>query len=165
MGYGFERAEESRGYSVETVEEYTLQDLGGLDLTISGDGDGVGPSEPDFLWFGITERMKESTVLFYFQFKLAPLTRTPIHRIQECRPTSWWTEENKNVVIEREPADYAVWRAANAIMDVRVKKMELEIQSLLRAGVTKDSLYYVDWDQLEDIGFALKNQQSTEENL
>ena len=40
MGYGFERAETSRGYSVENVEEYTLQDLGGLDLTISGDGDG-----------------------------------------------------------------------------------------------------------------------------
>ena len=158
MGYGFERAETSRGYSVENVEEYTLQDLGGLDLTISGDGDGVGPPEPDFLWFGITERMKESTLLFYFQFKLAPLPKTPVHRIQECRPNSWWTDENKKVVIEREPADYAIWRAANAILDVRVEKMKIEIQSLLDAGETKESLYYVDWDQLEDIGLQLTNQ-------
>jgi hypothetical protein len=60
MGYGFERAEESLGYSIEKVEEYTLQDLGGLDKTISGAGDGVGPPEPDFVWFGITERMKVS---------------------------------------------------------------------------------------------------------
>jgi hypothetical protein len=64
MGYGFERAEESRGYSIEKVEEYTLQDLGGLDPTISGAGDGVGPPEPDFVWFGITERMKVSSVTF-----------------------------------------------------------------------------------------------------
>jgi hypothetical protein len=159
MGYGFERAEESRGYSVIKVEEYTLQDLGGIDLSISGSGDGVGAPEPDFVWFGITERMKESTSLFYYQFKLKPLPRTPVHRIQECRPNSWWTVENKNVVIEREPADYAVWRAANAIMDVRVEKMKMEIQSLLDSGVTKDSLYYVDWDQLEDIGILLKDQQ------
>lgn len=157
MRYGFDRAEESPGYSIEKVEEYTLQDLGGLDLTISGAGDGVGPPEPDFIWFGITERMTESTVLFYFQFKSTPLPRTPIHRVQECRPNSWWTNENKKIVIEREPADYAVWRAANAIMDVRIKKMKMDIQSLLDAGATKASLYYVDWDQLEQIGFELKN--------
>jgi hypothetical protein len=44
-------------------------------------------------------------------------------------------------------------------MDVRMEKMRMEIQSLLDAGGTKESLYYVDWDQLEDIGFELKNQQ------
>jgi len=160
MGYGFERAEESKGYSVEKVEEYTLQDLGGLDATISSAKDGVsGPPEPDFLWFGITERMKESTTLFYYSFKAAPLPRTPIHRVQECRPNSWWTSEDREIVREREPADYAVWRAANAIMDVRMEKMKMEIQALLDKGETKESLYYVDWDQLEDIGVKLKNQQ------
>jgi hypothetical protein len=55
-------------------------------------------------------------------------------------------------VIHREPADYAVWRAANAIMDVRIEKMKLEIQELLRAGETRESLYYVDWGQLQEIG-------------
>ena len=59
----------------------------------------------------------------------------------------------------REPADYAVWRAANAILDVRMEKMKMEIQSLLDAGATKESLYYVDWDQLEQIGVKLENQQ------
>jgi hypothetical protein len=68
MGYGFDRAEISRGYSVEKVEEYTLQDLGGLDATISGAGDGVGPPEPDFVWFGITERMKVSLAIDGYPF-------------------------------------------------------------------------------------------------
>jgi hypothetical protein len=154
MGYGFARAEDTKGYSVEAVEEYTLQDLGGLDLTISGAGDGVGPPEPDFIWFGITERMKESISLFYFHFKAKPLPQTPIHRIQECRPNSWWTNEHREIVKEREPADYAVWRAANAILDVRVEKMKMEIQTLLDAGETKESLSYVDWDQLEQVGIT-----------
>jgi len=159
MGYGFERAEVSNGYSVEKVEEYTLQDLGGLDLTISGDGDGVGPPEPDFIFFGLTERMKESTSLFYYYFKAKPLPKTPNHRVQSCRPNSWWTSENKEEVIRREPADYAVWRAANAIMDVRMEKMKMEIQTLLNAGETKESLYYVDWDQLKEVGINLERQK------
>ena len=157
MGYGFERAEESKGYSVETVEEYALQDLGGLDLTISGAGNG-GPPEPDFVWFGITERMKESTTLFYYQFKAKPLPQTPIHRVQDCRPNSWWTSKDREIVKEREPADYAVWRVANAIMDVRMEKMKMEIQKLLNKGETKESLYYVDWDQLEEIGVKVKGK-------
>mmetsp|Transcript_296 Transcript_296/g.631 ORF Transcript_296/g.631 Transcript_296/m.631 type:complete len:665 (+) Transcript_296:71-2065(+) len=161
MGYGFERAENSHGYSVENVEEYTLQDLGGLDTkTISGAGDGVGhPPEPDFIWFGITERMKESTTLFYYYFKAKPLAKTPDNRVQPCRPTSWWSKEDREEVRRREPADYAVWRAANAIMDVRMEKMRVEIQAALDAGETKESLYYVDWDQLEEIGYKLENQK------
>ena len=159
MGYGFERAEESNGYSVEKVEEYTLQDLGGLDITISAVAGDVGPPEPYFIWFGITERMKESTSLFYFYFKAAPLKKTPIHRVQECRPNSWWTTDNRETIKEREPADYAVWRAANAIMDARMEKMKMEIQSLLDAGETKESLYYVDWDQLVGVGIKLENQR------
>lgn len=162
MTYGFERAEESRGYSIESVEEYTLQDLGGLDTTtISGAGDGVGPPEPDFVWFGITERMKESTVLFYYQFRAR---QSPSEhwtkRVQECRPNSWWTDANRLAVIQREPADYAVWRAANAIMDVRMEILKMEIKELLRGGETRESLYYVDWDQLEEMGDELESWAS-----
>ena len=151
MGYGFESAEKTKGYSVENVEKYTLEDLGGTDPTISGAGEG-GPPEPDFIWFGITERMKESTALFYYYFKAKPLPRTPIHRIQDCRPTAWWTAKDREIVKQREPADYAVWRAANAILDVRMERMKMEIQHLLNSGQTKESLYHVDWDQLDQIG-------------
>jgi hypothetical protein len=94
-------------------------------------------------------------VLFYYQFRVKPLPRTPDNRVQECRPNSWWTNENREVVKEREPADYAVWRGANAIMDVRIEKMKMEIRSLLRAGETRESLNYVDWDQLEEMGVKL----------
>jgi hypothetical protein len=154
MGYGYESAELSKGYSVQAVEKYTLEDLGGLDLTISGAGDGTGEPEPDFVWFGITERMKESVVLFYYTFKLRPIKKTPEARIQSCRPTSWWTEDDKAIVREREPADFALWRAANAIMDVRMEKIKMEVKAKLDAGETKESLFYVDWDQLEDIGIT-----------
>lgn len=142
----------SSASAVETVEEYTLQDLGGLDPTISVTKDS--PPEPDFVWFGITERMAESTVLFYFHFKAAPLPKTPVHRIQKCSPTSWWMPEDRATVVEREPADYAVWRAANAILDVRMEKMKMEVQALLDSGATKEQLFHVDWDQLEMIGIT-----------
>ena len=55
---------------------------------------------------------------------------------------------------EREPADYAVWRAANAIMDVRMEKLKMEVKAKLQAGETKESLFYVDWDQLEELGIT-----------
>ncbi|KAK1748420.1 hypothetical protein QTG54_000359 [Skeletonema marinoi] len=149
MSFGYERAEESKGYSVENVEEYTLQDLGGLDLTISGAGEG-GPPEPDFIWFGITERMKESTILFYYYFKAKPLKKIPQHRIQDCHPQNLWGgQQTQRNCKQKEPADYAVWRAANAILDVRMAKMKMEIQAQLDAGVSKEAMYYVDWDTLE----------------
>ena len=84
MGYGYESAEMSEGYSVEAVEEYTLEDLGGLERVESVKG---GKSEPDFVWFGITERMKESVILFYYTFGVRPVKKVPNARVQECRPT------------------------------------------------------------------------------
>ncbi|KAL7512048.1 hypothetical protein ACHAXN_009496 [Cyclotella atomus] len=153
MGYGYTPVELTKGYSMQAVEEYTLKDLGGLDLTISGEGEGGRP-EPDFLWFGITERMVESVVLFYYTFRVRPVKKVPKARVQDCRPTSWWTEQDKAIVKEREPADYALWRAANAIMDVRMEKLKMEVKAKLNAGETKESLLYVDWDQLEEIGIT-----------
>jgi hypothetical protein len=155
MNYGFERAEESEGYSVEAVEEYTLEDLGGLDQTISAIGD-IDSPEPDFIWFGITERMKESTSLFYYYFRVPPLEQVPDARVQSCRPTAWWSDMDKATVKEREPADYALWRAANAIMDVRIMKMQMEIQAKLDDGESKESMPHVDWDQLEEVGITFE---------
>jgi hypothetical protein len=47
-----------------------------------------------------------------------------------------------------------LWRAANAIMDVRMEKLKMEVKAKLDAGETKESLFYVDWDQLEEIGIT-----------
>ena len=57
---------------------------------------------------------------------------------------------------EREPADYALWRAANAIMDVRIMKMQMEIQAKLDDGESKESMTHVDWDQLEEVGITFE---------
>ncbi|KAL7490258.1 hypothetical protein ACHAW6_016003 [Cyclotella cf. meneghiniana] len=149
MGYGYDSAKLSEGYSVQAVEKF-----GWLDLTILGVEDGIGEPEPDFIWFGITERMKESVVLFYYTSRLRPAKKVLDARVQDCRPTSWWTEEDKAIVKEREPVDYAVWRAANAIMDVRMEKLKMEVKAKLQAGETKESLFYVDWDQLEELGIT-----------
>ncbi|KAL7542858.1 hypothetical protein ACHAXR_012162 [Thalassiosira sp. AJA248-18] len=132
------------GFSVEAVEEYTLVDLGALDSTLmhtaysgfnqkdlhtSTDSSNElnNDVEPDMLWFGITERMKDSTCLFFYTLNVKPLKETPQARVMKCSPTSWWTEEHREEVKRKCPADYSVWRAANAILDVRMKKMQLEI--------------------------------------
>lgn len=156
------------GFPLDKVEEYTLVDLGGLDSNImhtayngyrtrqthSSGVDGTASiAEPDFLWFGITERMEESTCLLYYTLRVVkPLAKTPQARVMKCPTTSFWTNEHREIVKQKEPADYAVWRTANAIMDLRMEKMKMEIQSLLDSGETKESLYYVDWDQLEKVG-------------
>lgn len=66
--------------------------------------------------------------------------------------TAWWTEQDKAIVKEREPADFALWRAANAIMDVRMEKLKMEVKAKLDVGASKEDLFYVDWEQLEELG-------------
>lgn len=39
-------------------------------------------------------------------------------------------------------------------MDVRIEKLKMEVKAKLDAGETKESLFYVDWDQLEEIGIT-----------
>lgn len=126
---------DSRELVVDQVEEYALEDLGGLDPS---------PNQPeaDFIWFGITERMHESTCLFFYTFRVTA-TEIPQHRVQNCRPTDWWSEEEKEVVRERELVDYAVFRAANAILDVRLLKMRNDIQFMLDTGATLEDMPHV----------------------
>lgn len=35
-----------------------------------------------------------------------------------------------------------------------MEKLKMEVKAKLDAGETKDSLFYVDWDQLEEVGIA-----------
>ena len=95
-----------------------------------------GGSEPDFLWFGITERMQESICLYYYALGVMPLKRAPRARIMDCPPTSWWTEEDREEVRRLEPYDYAVWRAANAILDVRTIAMREEVRRKMADNTT-----------------------------
>jgi hypothetical protein len=95
-----------------------------------------GGSEPDFLWFGITERMQESICLYYYSLGVMPLKRAPRARIMDCPPTSWWTEEHREEVRRLEPYDYAVWRAANAILDVRTIVMREEVRRKMAENTT-----------------------------
>ena len=45
-----------------------------------------------------------------------------------CPTTGWWTETDRMLVKQMEQADYAVWRVANAILDVRLIRMKNDIQ-------------------------------------
>ena len=131
-------------FDVQKVEEYTLVDLGGLAL-VSHTVDGMkkllrsfqvsnvthpASREPDFLWFGITERMTESTCLLFYALNAKPIT-VPRARVVNCSPTSWWTSQDRAEVQRREHGDYAVWRVANAILDIRLEKMQREINQKL----------------------------------
>lgn len=121
----------------EDVELYTLKDLGGLvdfDETY----------REDYIWFGITERMQESMCLFYYTLKLDPApTGMPHERYKKCRPTAYWEERHFQWVHEHEKFDYAIWRAGNAILDVRIEAMKLEIQAFLDAGESLESIRYL----------------------
>lgn len=89
-------------FSPAQVEQYTLIDLGGLDSNITHTPyEGYNTTtkrqldsntEPDFVWFGITERMQESTCLLSYTLNAKPLPKTPTARVMKCSPTGWWTE-------------------------------------------------------------------------
>jgi len=119
----------------EDVELHTLRDLGGL-------VDFHTTYREDFIWFGITERMQESMCLFYYTLKLDPLP-IPHTRFKECRPTNFWEERHFQWVREHEKFDYAIWRAGNAVLDVRLEAMRLEIQARRDAGESLDSIRYL----------------------
>lgn len=149
-------------YSDAKVEDYTLIDLGGLDpnridhMPYEGykfrrkeTGDG---KEPDFVWFGITERMKESTCLFAYTLGVMPVEEPPRERVMKCPPTSWWTEAHREMVKKKSPADYAVWRAANAIMDVRVFNMKRTIRRRLERKAMLSSEQRLSFEALESAG-------------
>jgi len=158
--------EEEGKFVPELVEDYTLIDLGGLDPTIqytkydiqqfkshmnheswqerlvqssSESPTDVHLAEPDFLWFGITERMKESSCLLFHTLRTKPVKEVPHERVVKCSPTSWWTGEHRREVRRREPADYAVWRTANAIFDVRVLRMIHDLKENLNGENTSRS--------------------------
>ena len=126
---------ESPTPTLEDVELYILRDLGGL-------ADFHNQYKEDFLWFGITERMTESMCLFYYTLKLNP-EPMPHERFKPCRPTTFWEPRHIQWVETHEQFDYAVWRAANAILDVRLEKMRLEIQARLDQGETLESIPYL----------------------
>lgn len=136
-------------YTPDEVERYTLIDLGGLNsdnityksdtkrqVVVNDDNNNRNNdeimAEPDFLWFGITERMHESVCLFAYTLGVTmPKQGAPRARIMACPTTSWWTESHRDEVRAKEPYDYAVWRTANAILDVRIMKMKSDVQQQL----------------------------------
>ena len=70
----------------------------------------------------------------------------------KCPPTSWWTEAHREMVKKKSPADYAVWRAANAIMDVRVFNMKQTIQRQLERKAMLSSEQRRRFEALESAG-------------
>ena len=37
-------------------------------------------------------------------------------------------------------------------MDVRMEKLKMEVKAKLDVGASKEDLFYVDWEQLEELG-------------
>ena len=63
--------------------------------------------------------------------------------MKKCRLLTFWTEEQKEKFIVKEDFSYTVWRAANAIMDVRLEDMKLEIQARLENGEAIDDIKFL----------------------
>eukprot|EP00536_Pseudo-nitzschia_multiseries_P000706 jgi/Psemu1/300275/fgenesh1_kg.9_\ len=125
----------SRTPTLNDVAFYTIRDLGGMI-------DAHPEYKEDFIFFLITERMKESLCLFHYHFQIEPVEER--HSLyKHCRPLDFWNERQKQDLEERNPFDYTVWRAANAVMDVRLAAMRLEIKARLDAGETLDQIPFL----------------------
>jgi hypothetical protein len=125
-------------HTADKYVEGALEHLGGLDIPT--DADPV--LEPDMLWMGVTERMKESMCVFHYIFEL-PYVETPKHRVRPCRPTNYWTEEEKGILKEIEQKAYAVYRSANAILDLQVAKMQYEVRLQLARGGSLENMTHI----------------------
>lgn len=88
-------------------------------------------------WLGITERMHESMCLLHYSLQI-PFVDTPHTRFYRCRPTSDWTEADRAMAREKEQLNFAAFRAANAILDVRVANMchDIKTRSKMNQPVT-----------------------------
>ena len=63
--------------------------------------------------------------------------------MKKCRPLAFWKEEQKQKFIDNEDFSYTVWRAANAIIDVRMQDMQLQIKARLDAGEKLEDMPFV----------------------
>lgn len=117
-----------------------LEYLGGLDVPVK---DGA------MMWFGITERMDESMCLFHYQTGLT-LVETPTHRIKTCRPTSFWSEADKQHYWSGQELDHAVYYAGNAILDLELAKMRQDLWSRVLQG--KATVESMDFTSLKCMG-------------
>uniref|UniRef100_A0A7S4AB24 Sulfotransferase domain-containing protein n=1 Tax=Pseudo-nitzschia australis TaxID=44445 RepID=A0A7S4AB24_9STRA len=125
----------SKTSTFDDVARYTIRDLGGLI-------DANENYKEDFMMFLITERMKESLCLFYYHLKIEPVKER--HSLYKtCRPLDFWEERQKRSFIETGTFDYTVWRAANAVMDVRMAAFRMEIKARLDAGETLDQIPFL----------------------
>jgi len=135
LGDDVSRIGENLTPTLQDVSTYTLRDLGGLI-------DFHPKHKEDFVWFAITERFKESMCLFYYRFQVEPVEEKK-SLYKTCRPINVWTEEQKATHIKNEDYDYTVWKAANAIMDIRMEDMRLEIKARIQAGEKLEEIPYV----------------------
>jgi len=130
--------------TMDDVALYTMRDLGGLI-------DYNKTHKEDFVWFAITERMTESLCLFNYRFQIEPVEQKRA-LYKKCRPLNFWEDKHKRYIEENEVFDYTVWRAANAVMDVRMEDLRLDVKARIDAG-----------ERLEDIPYLGEGCYSEEE--
>lgn len=109
----------------------------------------------DYIFFGITERMHDSMCLFYYTFRKEPPKKLKgelafTNRVMSCKTNSWWTDEDKAIVREREVGDYAIWRAANVIMDIWLLRVRKEIIDDIFQGSEEKAEQFLSKDGTSD---------------
>jgi len=94
----------------------------------------------DYLWFGITERMRDSICLFYYNLDIEATVQLPSLRVKQCRPIDLWEPRQVQAVTALERYDDAIWRAANALLDVRITFMRYDVKRRLQQGELLSSM-------------------------
>ncbi|CAB9506435.1 expressed unknown protein [Seminavis robusta] len=120
--------------SVEQHVHNAVRYLGGIDAV---ETDAQGESPPyggDMMWFGITERMKESMCLLHYKLNV-PWHELPTRRMQSCRPVTYWTDDDKAFFNQTNRLARVLHQAANAVLDMQLTKARHEIVQKKQRGV------------------------------
>lgn len=95
------------------------------------------------LLVGVTERMEETACLFHYYTAL-PYTKPVGNDLyKQCRPISVWTQTAKDAAVRSSRRGWALYDAANTVMEERMAAATMELRRLASSGVDVESLPYI----------------------
>ena len=95
-----------------------------------------------FLLVGVTDRMHDTTCLLSY-YLAAPYTEEGNARYKACRPINVWTKTAIARLIQASRSGWAVYDAANTVLDERMAAATRHLQKLSREGVPIESLPHI----------------------
>ena len=95
-----------------------------------------------YLLVGVTERMHETSCLLSY-YLAVPYVKEGTSRHKPCRPINVWTPTAKDRLIHASRRGWAIYDAANTVLDERMAAATRHLQQLVREGVPIELLPHI----------------------